>query len=303
MRIAHMIDDLGCGGAEQVVASLASWQGRSGHSVQVICLRSIGPNPVDISALACAGVEIVTLDKPSGVHFKTMRKLISHLKRNCIEVLHTHNHLVHHYGAVAGRWARVPAIINTMHGTASLQLSARWTKALFWFSCLLSHRVVCVDRQVHWALRRVYPLPASRLCVVENGIDLSRFLSISRRAPGQMLAFGSIGRLERVKGHEILLRAFASLRKEHPFARLRILGDGALRDELRVLAGDLSISNYVSFEGFSLDTPFFLGNTDIFVISSLSEGLPLTLLEAMASGLPVVATAVGGVAEDRKSVV
>jgi glycosyltransferase involved in cell wall biosynthesis len=79
--------------------------------------------------------------------------------------------------------------------------------------------------------------------------------------------------------------------------RLRILGDGDLQSDLRALAQRLSITDAVSFEGFSLDTPAFLANTDVYVISSLSEGLPLTLLEAMAAGVPVVATAVGGIPE------
>ena len=297
MRIAHLIDDLGCGGAEQMVAGLSSCQSRSGHLVQVICLRDIGQNPVDVSVLTDAGVKIVTLDKPPGFHFGTLRKLRDHLRSHRIEVLHTHNHLVHHYGAVAARWARIPVVLNTLHGTSSLQMSASWTKVLFWFSCLLSRRVVCVDRQVHDTFRKVYLLPGRRLCVVENGIDLNRFLSIPRRAPGEVVTFGNIGRLEHVKGHDILLRAFSILRKENPCVRLRILGDGTLRHDLRGLAENLSISNDVSFEGFSLDAPSFLGSIDVYVISSLSEGLPLTLLEAMAAGLPVVATAVGGVTE------
>lgn len=295
MRIAHLIDDLGCGGAEQVVASLASYQSRYRHSVQVICLRDIGPNPVDVSALAAAGVEIVSLDKPPGFHFGTLRKLRDHLKCHRIEVLHTHNHLVHHYGVVAGRWASVPVILNTLHGSVSLQSSAVWARVLFWFSCLLSHRLVCVDQKVRDVFRQGYFFPDSKLGVVENGADLGRFLALPRRTTGETVTFGNIGRLDPVKGHDILLKAIALLRREHLHVRLRILGDGDLQSDLRALAQRLSITDAVSFEGFSLDTPAFLANTDVYVISSLSEGLPLTLLEAMAAGVPVVATAVGGI--------
>lgn len=297
MRIAHLIDDLGCGGAEQLVASLAAFQSRAGNSVQVICLRDIGVNPVGIDVLVEAGVEILTLDKPPGFHFGTLRKLKNYLGSGGIEVLHTHNHLVHHYGVLAGRWGRVPVILNTLHGSASLQTSALWGRALFWFSCLLSHRLVCVDQKVRDAFRRSYLFPSRKLCVVRNGADLGRFLSLSRRTPGTTLTFGNIGRLDRVKGHEILLQAFAIVRRKDPRLRLRILGDGVLQCELRELAESLSITDDVRFEGFSLDTPSFLENIDIYVLSSLSEGLPLTLLEAMAAGLPIVATAVGGVTE------
>lgn len=297
MRIAHMIDDLGCGGAEQVVANLAAFQSRGGHSVQVICLRDIGANPVDTDALAEAGVEIVTLDKPPGFHFGTLRKLKTHLKRHAIEVLHTHNHLVHHYGAVAARWAGIPVILNTLHGTSSLHNSPTWAKALFWLSCLISDRVVCVDPQVHDVFRKTYLVPGKRLAVIENGIGLTRFLALPRNVPGDALTFGNIGRLDPIKGHDVLLRAFGMLRKKSRRVRLRILGEGASMLDLQELAKNLSITNDVCFEGFSLNTPLFLGNIDVYVISSLSEGLPLTLLEAMGAGLPIVATSVGGITD------
>jgi glycosyltransferase involved in cell wall biosynthesis len=294
MRIVQLIDDLDCGGAEQVVASLASCQSRRGHSVRVFCSRDIGPNPIDVSALLKDGVKIVTLDKPPGFHFGTLRKLVAYLKGQQIEVMHTHNHLVHHYGAVAARLAGTPAIVNTLHGTSTLKM-ASWAKALYWCSCLISDRVVSVCPQVHTAFRKTFRLPTKKLRVIDNGIDLSRFLSIPRRPLGEVVIFGKIGRLDPVKDHLNLLRAFASLRKRHSNIQLCLLGDGMLRRDLEELAKSQSIADDVHFEGFSLDTARFLSSIDIYVISSRSEGLPLTLLEAMGAGLPVVATAVGGV--------
>lgn len=295
MRIAHLINSLTCAGAEQVVASLAAYHSQRGHSVKIICLRSIGENSVDIDPLIAAGVEIINLDKPPGIHIDTLKKLKNLLRSHPIEVLHTHNHLVHHYGAVAGRLAKVPAILNTLHGTSSLQMSPLWTKILFWISCGLSHKVVCVDQQVHSVFSRNYPYPGQRLAVIENGIDLRGFLSIQRAPRKNNLTLGTIGRLDPIKGHDILLKAFADLHKSHPDLRLRILGDGLLHQPLVNLAKDLFISDHVHFDGFSRDTPAFLAGLDLYVISSLSEGLPLSLLEAMAAGLPIVATAVGGI--------
>jgi glycosyltransferase involved in cell wall biosynthesis len=296
MRIVHLVYSLDYGGAEKVVVNLASFQGRSGHSVRVVCLRDLGPHPFNVNALAGAGVEIVTLDKPPGFHVATLRRLVAYLRKNRTEVEHTHNHLVHHYGAVAGRLAGCRAIVNTLHGTATLRM-AFWSKVLFWFSCLLGHRVVSVCRQVHDVFRSAYRLPRKMLCVVENGIDLSPFAAVARRAPGEGVTFGNIARFDPVKDHENLLRAFAIVRCKHPAVRLRLLGDGVLLRDMTELARSLSIAESVHFEGFSLDTPSFLGKIDVYVISSRSEGLPLTLLEAMGAGLPVVATAVGGITE------
>jgi glycosyltransferase involved in cell wall biosynthesis len=295
MRIVQLIDDLSCGGAEQVVASLASCLSRWGHALRVVCLRDVGPNPVDVAALRNDNVDIVTLEKPPGFHFVTIRKLIAYLKDQRIEVVHTHNHLVHHYGTVAARCAGTPVVLNTLHGVASLRMSSWVAKGLFTVSCFISDSVVSVCPQVHTILRETFRLPMKKLCVIDNGADLSRFLFIPRCPPGPIVTFGNIGRLDPIKDHKTLLTAFALVRNRHPNVRLRILGDGALRRELKQLAGALSIADDVHFEGFSLDTARFLSTIDVYTISSRSEGLPLTLLEAMGAGLPIVSTAVGAI--------
>ena len=295
MRIAHLINDLDYGGAEKIVASLAACQCRQGDSIHLVCLRDLGAQPVDLTGLVNAGVQLVTLGKPEGIHVGTLRKLAALLRSQRIDVVHTHNHLVHHYGAAAGRMAGTPAIVTTLHGSASLRSSAAWSKAVFRASCAVSHRVVSVCAQVDAFLRKDLRLPAGKLCVVENGIDLEQFLAVPPRAPDGTMTFGTIGRLDPVKDHASLLRAFASLSSRHSNIRLRLLGDGALRSELEALAKSLSISNIVQFNGFDPDTAGFLCGVDIYVISSRSEGLPLTLLEAMGAGRPVVATNVGGI--------
>jgi glycosyltransferase involved in cell wall biosynthesis len=295
MRIAHLVDSLDYGGAEKVVVGLAMQLARS-HSVHVICLRALGTKPLDVDALASAGVQVATLGKPSGPHWGTLLKLTTYLRQNRIEVVHTHNHLVHHYGAVAGRLAGCRAIINTLHGTATLSMPV-WAKALFWVSCLLGHKVVSVCRQVHDVFRAAYPLPRGHYLVVDNGIDISGFNGIRHRSRSTPSSFGNIARFDRVKDHETLLRAFAIAWKQRPHVRLRLLGDGELLAPMKRLAQQLSIADGVEFEGYSLDTASFLNGIDVYVIASRNEGLPLTLLEAMAAGVPIVSTAVGGVPE------
>lgn len=294
MRILHLIDSLDYGGAEQLVASLAASQAKRGHSVQIICLRDLGPKPVDLSNLRTSGVQIHTLDKPEGFHLGTLRKLARHLRHHRPDIVHTHNHLVHHYGAVAARLTRVSAVLNTLHGSDSLRMPS-WAKLLFWASCMIGDRVVSVCGDVDSALRDILHLPARKRCIVENGVDLSRFLAIPRSPPTDTVTFGNIGRLEAVKDHHTLLKAFALVRARERHIKLRVLGDGSLLNELMALADSLGIAADVQFEGFSLDTAGFLAMIDIFVIPSRSEGLPLTLLEAMAAALPIVSTAVGAV--------
>lgn len=297
MRIAHIIDSLDIGGAEQMVANLAIYQSRKKSSVTVICLRELGEHPVDIDALHEAGVEILTLQKPAGFHIFTLLSLTRILKSRRIDVVHTHNHLVHHYGAIAGRLSGCRAILNTMHGTSTLQ-GDKFARVIYRFSCILSHRVVSVCKEVNEYMRKKLFLSRRTCCIVENGINLSTFLDVSRHRSDGTVVFGNIGRFDFVKDHRNLLTAFSMLtidKEERPSMQLRLLGDGTLRQEMEELSRALSISGKVFFEGFRLDTERFFREIDIYVISSRSEGLPLTLLEAMGSGIPVVATAVGDI--------
>ena len=294
MRIGHLINSLECGGAEQVVANLAAEQARQGDFVRVICLRDVGPNPVSTAALTNAGGEITSLLKPEGLHLGTLRKLIAYLKTSRFDVLHTHNHLVHHYGAIAGILTRTRTV-STLHGSSSLTQAPRWTQMLYRTSCRLSDAVVGVCDEVAQTLSEHLHLSSSLVHVVENGIDLSQFLGIRRAPPSSDMVFGTIGRLEAIKDHSNLLHAFAAVRSRYPHVQLRILGDGSLRTALEQQARELAIQDAVHFEGFSRDASAFLGRIDVYVISSKSEGLPLSLLEALAAGLPIAATAVGAI--------
>jgi glycosyltransferase involved in cell wall biosynthesis len=297
MRIAHLINDLGFGGAEVIVASLAASQARQGHSVRIICTREIGPQPLSLDEVRSAGVSILEFHKGDGPDLGTLARFWRYLRDERIDVVHAHNHLVHHYGAIGGRVARTPAILNTLHGTASLQSSSKGTKAIFWCSGMLADRVVSVCSPVQSMLEKEFPLLRSKLRIVDNGIDLWRFLTVPRRTSGPGVTFGTMGRFEPVKGHKDLLLAFERVHRKHPTARLKLLGDGTLMQELQALTRELGVADSVEFRGYSLDTTGFLADLDVYVLSSRSEGLPLTLIEAMAAGLPVVGTAVGAVSE------
>jgi len=133
--------------------------------------------------------------------------------------------------------------------------------------------------------------------MIDNGVPLEPFLRIPSRPCNGDFVFGAVGRLVPMKDHLSLLEAFSIVSRQHPDCRLEILGDGPLRPALEAKIAALRLSEHVRLQGYSEDVPGFLTRVHAFVLSSITEGLPLTVLEAMASGLPIVGTDVGGVSE------
>jgi len=293
MRITELVNNLEIGGAERVVSDLALGLQSRGHALNVICLRGAGPLA---RALRDSGIEVCALEKHGGFSFKAARALAGHLRLSRADVMHTHNPLVHHYGVLAARWAGVPVVVNTFHGPGNLTGFGR-SQTIFDASCLWSDRVVPCCEAVGEHLRHVTLAARRKLTVIPNGIPLERFLALQPRAADGDFVIGSVGRLVPVKNHASLLEAFALVCREELRVRLEILGDGPLRSSLEQTARAMGIGNKVVFHGPSLDVPGFLSRLDTFVLCSLSEGLPLTLVEAMAAGLPVVGTTVGAIPE------
>jgi glycosyltransferase involved in cell wall biosynthesis len=222
--------------------------------------------------------------------------LAKFMRSKRIEVVHTHNPLVHHYGVLCGRLGGARVIVNTLHGPGNLD-DSRKTRLVYEASCAFSTQVVSVCQALDARLKKVTLAAGRRTAVIPNGVSLDRFTSIHPRVAGEEFVFGAVGRLVPVKDHETLLRAFKLVSANHPGVRLEILGDGPLRAHLTGTANQLGIADRVRLALPTLDVAAFLARLHAFVICSLSEGLPLTLIEGMAAALPVVATSVGGMPE------
>jgi glycosyltransferase involved in cell wall biosynthesis/SAM-dependent methyltransferase len=235
-------------------------------------------------------------------------KMLSDVVRNqAADIIHCQRHKPTVYGASAAWLSGVcPEVISTVHGRERTRnLGRRLGNRM-----LSSHitRIVAVSESVRRDILRSNPfISPLKVVTIYNGIDIKRFskeaigvfearkrLGIPERAN---FVFGTVGRLSPVKGHDLLLSAFAEVCSKRRDTFLAIIGEGPLKSKLLDLVDKLKLSNKVLFLGFRNDIPKALKAIDAFILPSLSEGLPLSLLEAMASGLPVIANRVGGIPE------
>jgi glycosyltransferase involved in cell wall biosynthesis len=216
------------------------------------------------------------------------------------DVVHTHQIGPLFYAGWAARAERIPLVVHTEHGKHYAQRArTRW---LGWLAARHARRFFCVSEDVARGVRDHRVAPAAKVCVVANGIDTERFRMTGdagavRRAlgiPADVPVIGTLGRLAEVKRQDLLIRAFARVRERFPDARLVLVGDGPLLGELRALSEGLGVLESVHFTGYQADPRPYLAALDVFALTSRSEGMPLAVLEAWATGVPVVASAVGG---------
>jgi len=295
LRIVQVVENLELGGLECMAVDLAIAQQQAGHQVLVYCLHTAGPLA---ERLAAAGIPVVAFDKARGLSARAVFAMARSLRGDRADVVHGHNPGVHHYAAVAARLAGVPVCINTRHSALDSRGHPYRERYFRWVRPLTGHVVFDCD-YVRQGLQQNLRYPSAKCSVILNGIPLEGFLA-RPASPGSRLPrirFGAIGRLVPAKAHAVLIDAFARVCRSAPAAELSIYGYGPLDAELGGQIARLGLEGRVKLEGRTGDVPVALQGLDVFVLSSVSEGLPLAILEAMAAGLPIVSTNVGGIPE------
>jgi glycosyltransferase involved in cell wall biosynthesis len=285
-RIAHITLGLDTGGQEKLLVEFARLADRQRFDLTFVSLTTRGRLAEDIEA---HGWPVVALDEPASFRPALVLRLAPLLRRLRIDVVHTHDCKPLIYAAPAARLARVPRIVHTRHFAQLSHITRRQT-LLASLAGRLTDIYACVS-QDSARVAAGEGVPAARLRTVWNGIDMSRFACAGPRPEGPAVL---VARLSPEKDIATLLRAVALMVQEQPDFRLDIAGHGPLQAELSRLTGALNLGANVRFLGEVRDIPALLSGARWFVLSSLSEGISLTLLEAMSCGLPVVATRVGG---------
>ena len=296
MRVMHLIDSMHRGGAESVV--LEHVRHASPDVETWVCALNAGG--LALEQAGSLGAHTLVLGTGGGP-FARLGRLASALRTSRIHVVNGHNPNGGFYALLGARLAGVPVVIRTEH---SFHFEGRGSYAYAPLverpATALSDRVICVSDAVRESHVSRMPGLASRFVTIVNGIpdvgavrpraEVRREIGVAADAP---MAF-TAGSMTPQKAQHVMIEAFARMSPRLPEARLVIAGDGARRGELERLVAERGVGDRVSLLGARRDVPDLLGAADLFVLSSVREGLPMSLLEAMRASLPSVVTRVGG---------
>jgi len=302
VKVLYVFAALPVGGAEEVLVTEVEGLDKTRFDPLVCVLSEKGPVGERIEN---RGFPVVALHRMKHHRFdhRIIRDLYRLIKTEKVDVVHTHLYDGNKYGRLAAGLARVPALISHYHNVYSRRrIKVHLINQLLSF---LNDRILAVSQAVKESVVRYDRISPGKIEVLYNGIDPSKFKkdfkgSEVRQEFGvkpEDFLIGVVARLEEQKGHRYLFRALRQLIPDFPQIKVLIVGDGTLRPVLEVQVMEMGLSERVLFGGTRKDVPEILAVLDLFVLPSLWEGFSLALLEALAMGTPIIATAVGGAPE------
>lgn len=286
-RVCHVSMTLLTGGLERLLVEMSKHIDPNALAFDFVSLSDVGAPAEELRELGFPVTEL-NFDGRKG-KWALVKQLTRHFRAGQYDVVHTHNTYPQFYAAPAAWHARVPVVVNTQHGRGCGQgFKARGQFAI---ANMFTDCVVGVSEDATRLCQGQDRRAAKKMRCIWNGVDLERF---EFRGVANELHAVSVARLSREKDYGTLIRAMAIVRERQPDFRVTIVGDGAERTGLEQLSRELDVADRVTFVGERSDIPEILATAGFFISSSRTEGISLTLLEAMGVGLPVLTTAVGG---------
>ncbi|RJR35888.1 MAG: glycosyltransferase family 1 protein [Desulfobacteraceae bacterium] len=305
VRILHFTSSRGFYGAERVILSLLENTDPVKYDASLASfVDSRDPHLELLEEAARLNMPIYPVHCSGRLDPGIIRQLIRILRTNSIDILHCHEQKSRFYGLFAARISGIPAVTtgHSWNRANLLQTAYEYIDALM---LRFFDRVVPVSRKLECMMRR-FGIPNHLLEVVPNGVDPAKFRARSSDVTGLRndlgilpteRVVGNAGRLIELKGQKYLLEAARQIVRKHPEVKFIIVGDGPLKQVLSRQAASCGIEDHVVFTGFRNDMPNIYAAIDVFTLPSLDEASPMTIFEAAAAGLPIVATKVGGIGD------
>jgi glycosyltransferase involved in cell wall biosynthesis len=301
--ILHFTNTTVWGGVEEHICGMLRNFSRKSFRAHLVCdptiykrFRDAIPDHIDITPLAFSSPRHVV----AAIRFATL------LVREQVQIVHSHMFWSSLFASPIAWMCRVPIIIETLHGTEAWRTGWKANCKLDRASTRFVSKYVAVCESDARFLQNKKHVSVKKIAIIHNGVDIGRFVvpQNTRNAIRHQLGFTeadsvliTVARLHQGKGHRVLLDAMRQLLQIHPKLKLMCLGEGEGESELRALCKRFGLAHCVRLVGYQRNVPEWLTAADINVLPSFYEGLPLTILEAMASKLPTVASSVGGIPE------
>lgn len=297
-KVLHLTYDMHIGGTEMVIKNIIEGSDNDLFEMSIFCIEEpLGPWGIELQQ---KGGEIHCHARKPGFDTSLIKAIRNYLKLNKIDVIHCHQYTPWVYGALAAFGLKAKVVF-TEHGRFYPD-SGSWKRRLVnpWL-CRITNVMTSISGATKEALVEFENIPSQKIEIIYNGIAPLEInnneVSALRQAlgiPSGATILGTVARLDPIKNHTMMLRAFVQVLKEHPESKLLIVGDGEERQNIENLICRLNLESKVILTGYKADPKNYMALMDIFLLPSLSEGASMTLLEAMSLSKPCVVTDAGG---------
>ena len=292
MKIIQIMPEFGLAGAETMCENLSYELIKQGVDVIVISLYEY--HSAITERMEKNGIKILYLDKKPGLDFSMIRKMIKIFNSEKPDVIHTHRYVMQ-YAIPAAIIARIKHRVHTMHSVATKENSnlARKINSLFY---RFAHVIpVALSEEVQKTIVDEYHIKPENIPVVLNGVDLRKCIIKSNYSINGKIKILHIGRFAIEKNHKVLVESIADLSERGYDIELYLYGQGELEASIKELVKSIHKENNIYFCGLTDDIYSIMPKCDMFVLPSIYEGVPMTLIEAMGTGMPILASNVGGI--------
>lgn len=297
-HIMHVTFDMRIGGTEMVIKNIIDGSDQNQFKMSVLCIESpLGPFAEELHN---NGIEFFEFNRQPGFDKALIANIRKTIKENGIDIIHCHQYTPWVYGVIAAAFTRTKVIF-TEHGRFYPDSSTWKRKLINPILNLFTDHVTAISKATKQALIEFENITEKSIDVIYNGIaplqideakasELKKTLGI----PNHHTVLGTVARFDPIKNHTMMLKAFSKVLAKQPNTTLMIVGDGEERENIERCIDTLNIANNVILTGYEPKPAHHIALMDIFLLSSLSEGTSMTLLEAMSIGKPCVVTDAGG---------
>lgn len=294
MRILQIMPEFGLAGAERMAENLTLSQIKAGHIVKVVSFYDYHSAITD--NLESKGVEIIYLNKKGGVDLSVIGRLKNVIESYSPDVIHTHRYILF-YTLLARKRTSVKApIVHTVHNEAKKELNFAYRKINNLLFLISKCYPVALTKEIKETIIDEY-VGIKDLPIIMNGVNTDNVQPIKTdyKVPQETFNILHVGRFAEAKNHETIIDAFAEFHQRHQKATLTFFGEGVKFESVKDKVKRDKLTDCIFFKGVDGKVTSHFHEYDVFILPSLFEGMPITIIEAMAAGMPIIASNVGGI--------